>query len=182
MEVVETIIALFILFLGYIIFVFVSERAVIDGYIEYALKTKEEEKLRKNMRLKEWLLFSRFRSILPKSLLYPYYFFLLLYPLGFIACLYISFFSPEYSSELVDRIVVPIFCIHVIYMGAFNVLFWTSDRTTWAYERWYKLPREREEKLKQDQMKKGKQQIAHNKKRIQEQRQKKQTELRRESN
>ena len=70
----------------YIFFAFVWGRSVINGYIEYAFKPWEESVIRKNMNWKEWAFFSRFRSVLPKSLLYPYYFFVFFYPLGFAVC------------------------------------------------------------------------------------------------
>ena len=107
--------------LVYVIIVLMWGRFVIDGYIEYAFKPWEEKIIRKHMNWKEWLLYSRFRSVIPKTLLYPYYFFLLLWILGALACLRFFLFVGDYSPERVDEIVgtLGILCIiHGIYLAA----------------------------------------------------------------
>lgn len=173
--------AVLYLFLGYIVLVLFVGRSDIDGYMDYAFRPWEVKRLKENMSWKEWLLFSRFRGLVPKTLLYPYYFFSLLYALGFIACLYILIFAPEHSAEVNDRIVIPIFLIHGIYLGITCVLFFSADRTKWAYGRWYKLPGDREKKIRLEQMKKGRKLLEQKQEQAQQKERKKTTGNRRKT-
>ena len=124
----------------YIFFAFVWGRSVINGYIEYAFKPWEESVIRKNMNWKEWAFFSRFRSVLPKSLLYPYYFFVFFYPLGFAVCFLSLLFLPEYFADFLWDVYSFVVEIHGICIIAFYVLFWTKERGRVTYRRWYKRP------------------------------------------
>ena len=95
------------------------------------------------MNWKEWLLYSRFRSVIPKMLLYPYYFFLVVWMLGALVCLCFFLFELEYSSGVVDRIVGPLgaLCmIHAIYLMVISLLLTSAAWGELAYERWYKRP------------------------------------------
>ena len=141
MEVVEIKDIQVILFLGCAFLLFI-ERPIIDDYISYAFKPWEEKIIRKHMNWKEWLLYSRFRSVVPKTLLYPYYFFLGVWALEGFACLYIFLFTAEQSSDVIYDIVFVTASVHIIYLIALDFLLPPVDGVRLDYKRWYKRPRD----------------------------------------
>ena len=184
MEVVEIKDIQVILFLGCAFLLFI-ERPIIDDYISYAFKPWEEKIIRKHMNWKEWLLYSRFRSVIPKTLLYPYYFFLLLWILGALACLRFFLFVGDYSPERVDEIVgtLGILCIiHGIYLAAIEFPLRRTTRGPLAYERWYKRPRDEvRRKIRLKYMEKREDLLEENQEQVQQKGRKKTTGNRRKT-
>ena len=168
--------------LVYVIIVLMWGRFVIDGYIEYAFKPWEEKIIRKHMNWKEWLLYSRFRSVVPKTLLYPYYFFLGVWALEGFACLYIFLFTAEQSSDVIYDIVFVTASVHIIYLIALDFLLPPVDGVRLDYKRWYKRPRDevrREIRLKY--MEKREDLLEENQEQVQQKGRKKTTGNRRKT-
>lgn len=133
----------------YLMVVVVGQKGFVDGYIEYQLGEKEYDKRRKNMTLFEKFFFTRFLDIIPRHILYPYYFFLLAYPIMFFICIATYFFMPPqqayvFREDLPTKLMVLNYCYDWIIM----ILFWTPGRMEgWKYERWYKkIPKDKKNK------------------------------------
>ena len=136
-----------LILLPYLILVLFFYRGFIDGYIGYALNRSSEKKRKKDTTLLDRLFFRRFRDVIPKSILYPYYFFLLIYPVVSIICLVFYLVVPEQGVELAESLSRMLLKINVIYFIAIDILFWQAE-PGWKYERWYKRIKRNERRKK----------------------------------
>lgn len=123
-------IALLVLFFFLSVFL---HRTFISGEIDYQLNKGAVKKRKKGQTFKEWLLYSRYKDVITKTSLFVYYFALLIYPSGVLACVLLYTFDVSHVGEFV--VVYPILLLECGWEVIIWVLFWQKDPTP-AYSRW----------------------------------------------
>lgn len=120
-------------------FMFISLRGFIMGICDYCLKKGERKKIKKGQSFKEWLLYSRFKNVIPKILLYLYYSFIIshfIFDLFILVAIILNKFSNIVHSLTVDIIFIDFGILLIL-----NIAFYTPKRGEYNYGRWIKKRR-----------------------------------------
>lgn len=129
------------LFLGVILWLysFFDIRNTLYGVKELYLSKNERKKRKKGQTFKEWFLYSRYRSEIPKYLIWLYYIVLIIHPILlisiFLAYLFVSL------RNITSILTISIIIFDVFWSTLIVVLSWKLGSPWMHYERWIKKKR-----------------------------------------
>lgn len=114
------------------------QRSFLDGLIIYILNKSAVKKRKKGQTLKEYLLYTRFRTEIPKSFLIFYYFIILSHLLVGVVLVIMALI--ECSEDLTLKILEILFYFNCGWTAVIGILFWSPGKS-FNYGRWIKKDR-----------------------------------------
>lgn len=129
------------LFLSVILWLysFFDIRNTLYGVKELYLSKNERKKRKKGQTFKEWFLYSRYRSEIPKYLIWLYYVVLIIHPILlisiFLAYLFVSL------RNITSILTISIIIFDIFWSTLIVVLSWKPGSPWMHYERWIKKKR-----------------------------------------
>lgn len=112
---------------------FIFLRGFLYGIKQYKLNNSAYKKRKKDETIKEWFFYSRYKDVLPKFLLYFYYFNILMHLLIMIVCILSRMMN--LSCNVGGTVAIVIACYDALWIVVIALLFWSPGRA-YAYERW----------------------------------------------
>ncbi len=109
------------------------QRSFLDGLIIYLLNKSAIKKRKKGQTLKEYLLYTRFKTEIPKSFLVFYYFTIVSHLLVSVALVIMALL--EYSEDLILKILGILFYFNCGWTTIIGILFWSPGKS-FNYGRW----------------------------------------------
>ena len=119
--------------LAFWIYAFVFLRSFFYGIKRYQLNNSAIKKRAKEGTVKEWLIYSKYRDVIPKTLIIIYYLIFTIHGGAFIICCVLSFI--ESLHNIIRVIALSIVGFDVIWGISLKLIFWNSG-PDWAFERW----------------------------------------------
>ena len=114
-------------------------RGFLFGIKRYRLNISAYNKRRKGESFTEWLLYTRYRDVIPQFFYIFYYFVIGLHITAILFCLFLHICCIESIGR---HIAIGIFLIDTIWLVTLALLFW-SDGEGYAYKRWIKKSKEK---------------------------------------
>ena len=126
---VRQILVIFLLFLLYFFFI----RGFIGGLLRYQLNKSSYRKKRKNESIKEWLLYTNYKDVIPKAWVRFYYLVIIVHIFSLIICtiLYVL----EKYNEIGEFFTITLFIVDIVSILIIHLLFF-KVHDGYAYERW----------------------------------------------
>ena len=119
--------------LAFLIYSFVFLRCFFSGLKRYQLNKSAIKKRAKEETLKEWLIYSKYRDVIPKMLIVLYLLILCVHIGAVIVCCILLFTGDYY--DILRAVTLSIVGFDFIWGLGLKLLYW--DRGPgWAYERW----------------------------------------------
>ena len=119
------------------IFSFISLFAFLSSIVSVRLNKSAIKKRKKGQNFKEWLLFSRFKDVIPKFWRFFYIIVSVIDFLGILICILLNIFDASLKTSTI--MVLFICCFDVILMGLHSIIFWMpNDRfSNKAIKKWF---------------------------------------------
>lgn len=114
------------------ILIFLCNRSFLWAMKGYLLNKSARRKIRKVETFKEWLLYTRFRGIIPKIWLVLYFISEIIHLCGILSC----FVLDQLQVPLIgEKILINLVRLDGISWLVIQILFWSS-KPGWAFHRW----------------------------------------------
>lgn len=118
---------------GMFILSFFYLRSFMNGIISYQINRSAYKKRMKQKSFRNWLLFTRFRDVIPKGYIVFYNFLILLHIGADVICIFCSLLKCSQSvGPVIAEYILNFDCLWMIILRLF---FWTPGRRI-PYERW----------------------------------------------
>lgn len=114
-------------------------RQELSGIIMYQLNNSAWKKRKKGMTFKEWLLYTRYREEIPKTLLLLYFVIMVIHSLGLAICFLLHLLGP--FPEIGGNIAKGIMWFDIGWLVILEVAFWNWPYRAPKYSRWIKKKR-----------------------------------------
>jgi len=117
-----------------LVITFVALRQFVGGIPCYLLNKSAYKKRKKRQTVWEWFCYSRFKKEIPKTLLFLYFFVIVVHSLSIIACVIFNLVdNMENTGTILTKV---IFWFDVVWMAVIIVMFNRPTKKEWAYDRW----------------------------------------------